>query len=403
MRVHIKPSTVRGSIAAPPSKSMGHRLLICAALSNGSCTVRGISDSQDMLATLDCLSALGMTYTQDGDVLTVHGIQASPTDTVTLPCRESGSTLRFLIPPALHLSHSACFIGSDRLMERGVGVYEDLFSQKNISVKKAADGLHISGRLTPGDYTLPGNVSSQFVSGLLFALPLLDGNSTIRVLPPVESRAYIDMTVDAMKAFGIAVTEPCANTFVIGGNQAYRPVDTTVEGDWSNGAFLYALRTLGHPVDVSGLKADSLQGDKICVDLLEQLRNGRPTIDISGCPDLGPVLFAVAAACHGATFTGTRRLQIKESDRARAMAEELAKMGIRVDVGDNTATVYGGTLTAPTEELCGHNDHRIVMALSVLLSRVGGAITEAEAVQKSYPDFFRVLEERGLEVAYDME
>ena len=403
MRVCIKPCTLRGSVTAPPSKSMGHRLMICAALADGISTLRGISDSQDMLATLDCLTALGAAPSQSGTTLTLRGATAPTAGEVTLPCRESGSTLRFLIPVALALVGDARLVGSERLMERGVGVYEKLFSEKNITVKHCSDGLYVSGRLTPGEYVLPGDVSSQFVSGLLFALPLLDGDSTVRVLPPVESRSYIDMTIAAMASFGAEVTEIELNTFSVKGNQHYRATDMAVEGDWSNAAFLYALQTLGHAVTVRGPSTDSLQGDKVCIRLLNELKNGCPTVDLSNCPDLGPVLFAVAGACHGATFTGTRRLQIKESDRARVMATELAAMGIRADVGDNTVRVYGGTLTAPDRPLQGHNDHRIVMALAILLSLVGGDIQGAEAVAKSYPDFFDQLERLGLEVTYDME
>ena len=403
MRVHINPGVLRGSVQAPPSKSMGHRLMICAALSGGTSTVRGISDSQDMLATLDCLTALGATCSQSGTTLTVHGIQSPTVGTPTLPCRESGSTLRFLIPVALTQSDRIRLTGSERLMERGVGVYENVFAQKNISFQRTADGLCINGDLTSGEYVLPGDVSSQFVSGLLFALPRLNGDSTVRVLPPVESRSYIDMTVAAMATFGVQVTEIEATTFYIKGRQQYQATDVSVEGDWSNGAFLYALQALGHPITVDGLDPDSLQGDRVCLKRLNELKNGCPVIDISDCPDLGPILFAVAGACHGATFTGTRRLQIKESDRARAMADELEKLGVTVEIHDNTAVVHGGTLTPPKTPLCGHNDHRVVMALSVLLSLVGGDIQGAEAVAKSYPSFFEELEQLGLEVTYDVE
>lgn len=401
MRVCIKPSRLAGTANAPPSKSMGHRLLIGAALSDGVSTVHGISDSQDILATLDCLAALGVTYQRNGADVQFGGT-ATSSDGV-LPCRESGSTLRFLLPLALCLNGEARLTGSPRLMERGIGIYEETLTPKGVCFEKASDEIYAVGHLLPGEYVLSGNVSSQFISGLLFALPLLEGDSSLRVLPPVESRGYIDMTITALRTFGICITEPESNTFYIKGSQRYCPTDVSVEGDWSNAAFLYALQTLGHDVTVTDLDPNSLQGDKVCVSHLAALKDGYPTIDLSNCPDLGPILFAVAAACHGATFTGTRRLRIKESDRARAMADELAAMGIRVDVDEDSVTVHGGTLSSPARPLCGHNDHRIVMALTVLLSLVGGEIHGAEAVSKSYPDFFAVMERLGLEVAYDME
>ncbi|MGN1445330.1 MAG: 3-phosphoshikimate 1-carboxyvinyltransferase [Eubacteriales bacterium] len=426
MRVTVRPGVAHGQVAAPPSKSYAHRMLIGAALAAGVSRVRGIIPSEDMLATLDCITALGATYTADGDgTLTVRGLgvptDSGPrTETAVFPCRESGSTLRFFLPLALAAmpgGGSACFRGTPRLMERGVGVYETLFAKRGIRLEKGTDTLTVTGTLTPGAYTIPGNISSQFATGLLFALPLLDGDSTLCILPPVESRLYIDITVDVLRRFGVRVEETAPNTFSVPGRQTYRPADVTVEGDWSNGAFLYALNTVGGQVEVTGLSRDSLQGDRICLSCFRRLtgqetvpgqetapETGEPTgaIDISSCPDLGPVLFTVAAASgRGAAFTGTRRLRIKESDRAAAMAGELARFGAQVEVEENRVLLHPAALHPPDGILCGHNDHRVVMALSVLAARYGGVIDGAEAVKKSYPDFFSVLERLGLEVAYD--
>lgn len=420
MRVTVRPGVAHGQVAAPPSKSYAHRMLIGAALAAGVSRVRGIIPSEDMLATLDCITALGATYTADGDgTLTVRGLGARSaggprTETAIFPCRESGSTLRFFLPLALAAmpgGGSACFRGTPRLMERGVGVYETLFAKRGIRLEKGADTLTVTGKLTPGAYTIPGNISSQFATGLLFALPLLDGDSTLCILPPVESRLYIDITVDVLRRFGVRVEETAPNTFSVPGRQTYRPADVTVEGDWSNGAFLYALNTVGGQVEVTGLSRDSLQGDRVCLSCFRRL-TGQETapetgelagaIDISSCPDLGPVLFATAAASgRGAVFTGTRRLRIKESDRAAAMAGELARFGAQVEVEENRVLLRPAALHPPDGVLCGHNDHRVVMALSVLAARYGGVIDGAEAVKKSYPDFFSVLERLGLEVAYD--
>ena len=396
MKIRIYPSVARGKIDAPPSKSYAHRMMLCAALSNGKSVVHGIGESEDIAATLDCISALGVRYERIGDSVTFYGNERKTAENAVYACRESGSTLRFIIPVALALSGGAVFTGTKRLMERGIGVYEKILPEKGINIEKYADGLRMSGRLTPGKYVIDGGISSQFVTGLLLALPLLGGDSELIVTPPVESRPYIDITLDVLRRFGISVTEKTANTFLIGGNQSYRFTDATVEGDFSNAAFLIALSALGGEVTVGGLNEGSCQGDRVFSSLLADLDRDSPVIDVSDCPDLAPVLFACAAAKHGARFIGTRRLRIKESDRASAMAEELYKLGITLDVGENEVTVHDCALRTPTEPLRSHNDHRIVMALSVLLTVCGGVIDGCEAIRKSYPDFFDDLASLGI-------
>lgn len=396
MKIEIKAGRACGSVNAPASKSFAHRMMICAALARGRSVIYGISESEDMLATLDCITAMGAKCTLENSRLCVDGTGGCFSGTPEFHCRESGSTLRFLLPVALSAGKGGIFTGTPRLMERGIGIYENLFSQKGIKIVK--DGkISVCGKLTSGEYVLPGNVSSQFVSGLLFALPLLDGNSTVKILPPVESRAYIDITAAVEKQFGVEVTKTEKNVFSIKGNQRFKTVNARVEGDWSNAAFLFALNALGGSVTVNGLNENSLQGDKICIELFKRLEAPDARIDVSACPDLAPILFAVAAAKRGAHFTGTARLKIKESDRAAVMTEELAKFGVKSVLGENDVTVFGG-LKAPTRELFGHNDHRIVMALSVLSSITGGVIDGAQAVRKSYPDFFETLSRLGTEV-----
>lgn len=397
MKVRIRPGRAEGSVCAPPSKSYAHRLLICAALSEDGCKVRGISKSEDMAATLDCVAALGRRYEKNGaDVEILKGREKAQ-GLAQFPCRESGSTLRFFIPVALALCGGGRFTGTARLMERGIGIYEELFRQKGIEINKDAESIEIRGGLEAGEYTLRGDVSSQFISGLLFSLPLVEGESVIRVLPPVESRGYIDVTIDAMKRFGVEVCEKERNVFTVKGGQRYRAEAVSVEGDWSNAAALLAFNPLGGAVTVTGLNEESVQGDRICRQYLERLMSPGAELDLSGCPDLGPVLFAAAAANGGAHFTGTRRLRIKESDRAQAMADELNKFGVRVEVGENDVTVFPGKLKKPTQSLSAHNDHRIVMAMALLCSVTGGEIEGAEAVRKSYPDFFESLHKLGLE------
>lgn len=389
----IYPGRAVGTAAAPPSKSCGHRMLLCAALASGESRIRGIAQSQDMLATMDCIRAMGGQRRLEGDTACITGTGGAAAGHAVYPCRESGSTLRFCIPPALVPGGTAVFTGTPRLMERGVGLYETLFTGRGIDVVKTPESVAFSGALTAGGYALRGDVSSQFISGLLLALPLLREDSTLRVLPPVESRPYIDITVDVLGEFGIRIEERGENTFFIPGGQRYESRCAAVEGDWSNAAFLLAL---GGGVTVTGLREDSLQGDRVCRDMLRRLERPGAVLDISACPDLGPVLFAAAARAQGAVFTGTRRLRIKESDRVAAMAQELAKLGVRVDAEENRVTVHPGGIAAPREVLDGHNDHRIVMALSVLATSVGGTICGAEAVAKSYPDFFEVLQALGI-------
>ena len=399
MKIKIEKGVAEGAILAPPSKSYAHRLLISAALADGESVIVGISESEDMSATLDCVKVLGAEYEREGDTVRIKGAGKRITESSgalkAFFCRESGSTLRFMIPIAM-LSGDTCeFIGTERLISRGIGVYTEIFAEKGIKAVSAKDRFRLTGKLTGGHYRVRADVSSQFISGLLFSLPLADGDSVIELLPPVESKKYIDITVDTIRKFGIAV-DVDGNTVKIKGNQKYRPASLTVEGDYSNAAFLDAFNFIGGDVRVGGLNENSLQGDRVYGEYFKALSDGCPTLDISDCPDLGPVLFALAAAKNGARFTGTRRLKIKESDRAAAMAEELRKFGAEVEVDENTVTVKKTELHAPTEILSGHNDHRIVMSMAVLLTLFGGIIDESEAVRKSYPGFFEDLGKLGI-------
>ena len=400
--IRIRPSRLSGTAKAPPSKSMAHRLLICAGFAEGESMVRGIGavPSEDILATMDCLKALGASCRLEDGAVLVRGTDIfSAPEGVVLPCRECGSTLRFFIPPVLLGGKTATLTGSERLLGRPLSVYEEICREQGLWFLRGRESLGIRGPLGSGEYIVPGNISSQFVSGLLFALPLLAGDSTIRLLPPVESRPYIDMTMEAMKAFGVIAEWENEVTIRIPGGQKYRPAEVRVEGDWSNAAFLLAMG-----IKVTGLDSESRQGDRCCEGMFEELRRGFAEMDISDCPDLGPVLFAFAAAHGGGRFTGTRRLRDKESDRAAAMAEELEKFGAKVTVGENSVTVTAEEgIRAPRAMLLGHGDHRIVMALSVLCVRTGGSIQGAEAVAKSFPDFFERLREAGADIEEESE
>ncbi len=392
MRIRIEPGVAAGTVAAPPSKSMAHRLLIGAGLSEGVSRISGVAPNEDVLATIDCLNALGAECTLTGDTVTVQGVDprtAKPT--TPLPCRESGSTLRFFIPLALMSGNPAVFTGSEKLLSRPLGVYADLCEEQKLTFSPTKTEVSVCGPLSPGEFRVPGDISSQFITGLLFALPLLTGDSVIRITSPVESRSYIQLTLSALAAFGVNAGWQDERTLYIPGNQRYQAAEKTVEGDYSGAAFFGALSVLNAPVKIAGLNPDSLQGDRVYARHLTAIAGGRPTVDITDCPDLGPVLFAAAAAKNGALFTGTRRLKIKESDRAAAMAEELQKFGTTVKVHDDTVEIIADDFHRPSKLLYGHNDHRIVMALSILLTLTGGEIDGAEAVRKSFPDFFEKL------------
>jgi len=397
MIVNIEKSTAFGRVAAPPSKSMAHRYLICGALSAGKSRISGISLSQDIEATLNCLEALGAEVEIQGDTVIIGGIDInSKVKSNMLFCNESGSTLRFLIPLCLLFDQKLLLTGSERLMSRSLSVYENLCKEQDIPFIQGKNAVALKGRLSSGNYAVMGDISSQFISGLMFALPMLKEDSTIEIIGNLESGSYLGLTIKALADFGIRITRRDEHTMYIKGGQTYKKRDITVEGDYSNAAFLDGFNLLGGNVAVKGLIENSAQGDSVYKDIFPLLLRGTPTVDLSDCPDLGPVLMALAAALNGAVFTGTHRLKIKESDRGQAMKEELIKFGCSVDVEENKITVHKGEIKAPLVPLLGHNDHRIVMSLSLLLTLTGGEIYGAEAVAKSYPDFFADLKKIGV-------
>lgn len=407
MNLYIERSAARGTVTAPPSKSMAHRHIICAALADGKSTVRNVDLSQDIAATLDCIRALGAKAEVEGDRVTIEGAggalrkedfhEKTGAGITDFRCRESGSTMRFFMALAMLSERPSRFFGSETLRSRPFGIYEDICGKNGITFKRAEDHIYIEGGLKSGEYELAGNVSSQFITGLMFVLPLLQGDSTIRLIPPVESRSYIMLTVSALAKAGVEVIEKSGTEYLIPGGQQYKPVDITVEGDYSNAAFLDAFNYIGGDVKVDGLDADSLQGDRVYKEYFEALKEGPAELDISDCPDLGPVLFAAAAANKGGYFTGTKRLKIKESDRGRVMCEELAAFGIETEQKENSIRIGCG-LKAPKCPVHGHNDHRIVMSMALLLSLTGGTLEGAEAVSKSYPGFFEDIGSLGVKI-----
>ena len=399
LTIKLKKSKLSGEVIFPPSKSDSHRLLIAAALAEGESIIRGINRCDDVLATIASLRSLGADISLEGDTAIVKGIDVRGAEALgTLPVNESGSTLRFLIPLALLTEKEVRFKGKARLFERPLTIYEDIVNEYGGKFEIGNGELIIGGNLQSGEYRLRGNVSSQFITGLLFALPLLSDDSKIIIEPPFESRPYVNMTIDTLEKFGVKVRFDNENEITVFGNQKYTKTEEKVEGDWSGGAFLVALGLLHPEISLGGYSTDTLQGDSACVDYLGKIKGGKARLDISDCPDLGPILFAMAAYFGEAEFTGTRRLVIKESDRCGAMKAELEKLGASVEIFENSVKIKGGNLHSPNVMLYGHNDHRIVMSLAVLCSILGGEIEGAEAVKKSYPEFFDVLSKLGMGV-----
>ena len=393
----FKKCSLRGTIDAPASKSMAHRYLIGAALSGQRCTLTGVDFNEDIYASIDCLATLGVKITIDKNTVVVDPQGFMQVEDPILECRESGSTLRFFIPLALCLGKTVTLKGSQRLLERPLGVYEELCRDKGFVFDKDKNSVTLCGKLESGNYRIRGDISSQFITGLIFALVYLGKDSSIEIIPPFESRSYIDLTVFALRSFGAEVFFSDEYKIEIKSSKMHS-FSGRVEGDYSNAAFLDAFNHIGSSVKVENLRADSLQGDRVYADYFEQIANGIPTLDISNCPDLAPILFALAALKNGAVFTGTDRLKDKESDRGAAMHAELQKLGGGLVFGDNVITVPKQELSYKGEALDGHNDHRIVMAMSVVLSTVGGEINGAQAIKKSYPGFFDDIKRLGAEV-----
>lgn len=399
MKVKILPSKTSGEVSAPPSKSFAHRYLIGSVLSRGKCVIKNIADSDDISATLSCIEQLGGSVTKDGNIVTVIPTNEKQIENAVFDCKESGSTLRFFIPVVLATGAKNCtFLGSERLLARGIKEYEKLFENSDVKIKSDEKSIEVNGTLSAGNYEISGEVSSQYTTGMLFALSVLDGKSTLKITGNAESRAYVDMTIKVLKDFGADITETEKNFFEINGKGRLSPGEFTVEGDWSNAAFLIALSRLVGTISVSGLNENSVQGDRFCTAAFDALDGENAEIDLKDCPDLAPILFSYAAYKNGGKFINTRRLRVKESDRANVMAEELKKFGANVKVYENSVEIEKTQLKPPIVPLCGHNDHRIVMALSMLAAVLGAEIDGAEAVNKSYPDFFRVIKKAGVNV-----
>lgn len=407
MKVKINKSIAKGTIKAQPSKSYAHRLLIAGALSKEESVIGNVILSNDILATINCIKALGKDVIINGDkektiiIKNNDSFNIDDQDEIIFDCLESGSTLRFFIPIALLLNKKVTFKGTEKLISRGIQIYEDICNNQNIKVIKNTNSITFIGKIKPDDFHVQGNISSQFISGLLFALPLLEEDSCITITTPLESKNYVDITIDVLKQSGIIINQKDENSYYVVSSQVYHPINNSVEGDYSNAAFIASLNYLDGNVKIEGLNKESFQGDKKYIELFEQLNNRYTTCDIKNCIDLGPILFCFASLKHGGCFTGVNRLRIKESDRIGDIKEELQKFNIEVIEEEDKVIINNKHIQKPNIILNGKNDHRIVMALSIMLSKFGGEIEGIEAVNKSYPGFFEDLKSLGIEVEYE--
>lgn len=450
MNLLIFPGNLSGAVTPPPSKSMAHRLLIAAALASGVSVIRNVALSQDMEATLRCMESLGAQWEQRSDgAICMHGIGGARRAFAELPhfdCGESGSTLRFLIPIALAVAGGGVFTGRGRLMERPQQPYFDIFDKKGIFYEQKDGVLTVRGTLTAGEYRLAGNVSSQFFTGLLFALSLLDDESSVISTTELESADYVTMTREAMARAGVLVETPVRllpasrGGLPLGGlcfkivPASYRPFEATVEADWSQSGFWYAAQGIGNAVTVEGMDERSAQGDRVMLDYAAMLRGeplrsgaamptfgpaeavafaplpdrsawrtpcvGSVSLDISGCPDLAPPLAAWGALLNGTlVLKNAARLRLKESDRLTTITAALIELGAEVYEEYDRLTVVG------LPELRGGvvnsaNDHRIAMMAAIAATRCVNPVTilGAECVRKSYPDFWEVYQSLGGEI-----
>ena len=404
MKAIIKPARLCGTVTAPPSKSAGHRSLICAALSGKSSTVFNCGESNDISATVDALTALGANIKRDGLTVRVQPAEKNNKN-VTIDCNESGSTARFMIPVAAALgAENVTFIGQGRLPERPFDTIAEVLRKNGVSCSSDRLPMTVTGQLKAGRFELPGDISSQYISGLLLALSVVSGDSEIVLTSPLQSKDYVLMTVNELRAFGteIGVFE---NRFTVKGRTALDSCDRTVEGDWSQAAFHLCAGAIGGDITVTGLNMNSLQGDNAVVDILREFgaeiritESGinvkqKPlhgiTINASQIPDLVPILAVTAAFADGVTnITDAARLRIKESDRLHETAIKLRAFGIEVTELDDGLIIKGGQPHGA--DITSANDHRIVMAFSAMAAYCKGnsSIDGCEAINKSYPLFF---------------
>lgn len=406
----IKPSKLSGSITPPSSKSMSHRAIICASLCEGTSIIKNVILSEDIKATIEGMSNLGahinVREIQNNKIysLLIRGSKGNIKDAV-INCKESGSTLRFLIPLGLVLSNGCHYKGTGKLTERPLSIYYDIFDEQNIKYKNTDGKLPLSvyGKLSHGSYNVSGNVSSQFISGLLFALPLLEKNSIINITDNLESEKYIDLTLNMLETFGVHVKNEQYKKLTVCGGSKYKAASYTVENDYSQAAFFLVAKALGNDVECLGLNEDSLQGDKEIINIIENFKQKQEiTIDASHIPDLIPIAAVLGALQNNKTtrIINAGRLRIKESDRLKAITTELNKIGANVEELSDGLLIKGNELLDGNNIVRSWNDHRIAMSLAIAATKCKQEIIleNYKAVNKSYPEFWNDYKYLGGEV-----
>ncbi|MDE7229806.1 MAG: 3-phosphoshikimate 1-carboxyvinyltransferase [Oscillospiraceae bacterium] len=403
MDLKITPRSLKGEVIVPPSKSVAHRMIIAAALADGTSTISNLSGSADILATIGCMKAFGADIELNGDTAVISGIGSVP-GSAELDCNESGSTLRFLIPVACALGVNTEFHGGGKLPQRPITPFLEEFPKHGITfdLSKAESGASlpcsVSGKLTSGRFEIDGCISSQFITGLMLALPLLDGDSEIILTSRLESKPYVDITMGVLRDFGCEVTEFSSGYSVKGGSRL-KPFSGSVEGDYSQSAFFYVANALGSDIKINGLNENSSQGDKQIAEICRTFSENRAPfeIDCSDIPDLVPILSVLGCFCKGKSrIYNAARLRIKECDRLAAMEDCLNRIGGKVSSTDDSLIIEGVESFNGGEVVC-YNDHRIAMSMAVAATRCTSPliIRGAECVRKSYPDFFEVYRTIG--------
>lgn len=417
--VKITPAVLSGKVKVPPSKSFSHRSILAAFLSGEECKINNIKPSDDITATLRCAEVLGAEWSYDAkkSVLTVrkNSDRKLPAK-INLDCGESGSTLRFLIPIALCFCKDITFTGHGRLMERPLKPFFDIFDEKGVTYSLKSGVLSVKGKLNAGDFKIDGSISSQFITGLLYTLPLLDGDSRIIINGALTSKGYIDITLDVLKKYGIKIQNENYKVFTVKGNQKYKARSYTVEGDFSQAAFFLTAGAIGCDITCTGLKENSLQGDKRIIEVIESTgatvkrvgSNGFKaissasmhgiTVDADEIPDLVPIMAVLLAFCKGESrIINAKRLRMKESDRLAAICSELNALGADITEKEDSL-IINGTQVLRGNTVSSHNDHRIAMAAAIAACRCEGEVVIGDAqksVKKSYPDFFKDYNKLG--------
>ncbi|GFP75093.1 3-phosphoshikimate 1-carboxyvinyltransferase [Clostridium fungisolvens] len=417
-KIQIKPKPISGNINIPPSKSMAHRAIICAALSKEESLITNVDFSDDIVATLSAIEKLGAKFEKGDNWVKVKGGELEAETGAIIDCNESGSTLRFIVPIFLIKENNITFVGKGNLGKRPLKPYYEIFDEQGIkwSNKEGELCLSVKGELESGEFYIKGDISSQFISGLLFTLPLLKGTSRIIITTKLESKGYIDLTLEMMKRFGIEIINNDYKEFIIEGNQSYKATNYEVEGDFSQAAFYLVASSLGNSVELSKLNLQSLQGDKEVLDILSRMGANinasdkkvslsveklvGTTIDAAQCPDIIPVITVAAALAKGTTrIINAGRLRIKECDRLSAISSELNKLGAKVEEGTDYMVIEGvEKLTGG--EVSSFKDHRIAMSLAIAATRCEKPviIEDPECVRKSYPGFWKDYKALGGEI-----